>query len=796
MAEGGRTAARRWAAVDLRRRWRSLVVLGLLAGVTAGLAMAALAGARRTDTALARLRSHTDASDAVVFSSQVGAFHPDWARLAAQPEVATIAVWDLVFGDVDGQPGELLFASDDGTFFGDVNRPVVTEGRMYDPAAPDEVVVSEAIRGEAPVGTTFTFRAYDVGQGDATDDRPAGPELTMEVVGVVRTVNGFLFTPEQVFLSPGFLARYRDEALYLENADIRLVNGAADIPALQRDVNELVAPGTPVLDLHTVSRHVDTTIGVEHTALWLLAAVVALAGGLLVSQALVRSAGVVGEDALVLRAVGMTRLDLAWAALQAHAVTVVVAVVTALAGAIGFSRWFPLGLARRIEHDVGTHADWLVLAPGAVLTGLLVAGGTLLVAARASSLRDRTMVRRPSAVVGAIRRRSPVTVGLGTSMAFERGRGRSSVAVGPALAAATVGVLGVVATLTIDHGINDSLSHPERAGVTWDATVLGQYGDHQPDGLRPELLEQVQAGAGAGAVLSVMDRQVIDVAGVGVPTFALRPYAGSPGPPVALAVTSGRAPAADDEAAIGPRTAKILEVGLGDTLAVGPGRHLVRIVGEALFPSDVHAEFDEGLWLTPGQLDTVVPPPASVEQFAGARAVAVRFPRGTDTGEAIDTLRTALGSAVQDVAPAEVPAELTNLRNVRVLPVLLAGFLAVLAIAAVSHVLVTSSRRRRHDFAILRAIGLSRRGIRLVLNSQGTAIGVVGLVVGVPLGIAVGRTGWHWVAERVPLEDVAPLAVIALLVIVPVTVIVVNALAVWPGHHVGRLQPADVLRAE
>ena len=389
-----------------------------------------------------------------------------------------------------------------------------------------------------------------------------------------------------------------------------------------------------------------------------------------------------------------------------------------------------------------------------------------------------------------------MAVGLGTSMAFERGRGRSSVAVGPALVAATVGVLGVVGTLTVDHGIADALSHPERAGVTWDATILAQFDDYVAKGVRPEVLDRVGEAAGPGAAVSVMDRQVIDVAGVGVPTFAVRPAAAGLGRPLALTVTSGRAPAVDGEAAIGPETARDLKAGVGDTVVVGERRQSVRIVGEALFPSDVHAEFDEGLWVTPGTLDTAMPPLTPAEQFAGGRRVVVRFPEGTDTEVATAQMRETLGSAVQDVSPAEVPPDLTNLRNVRVLPVLLSGFLAVLAIAAVSHVLVTSSRRRRHDFAVLRAIGLSRRGTRLVLNSQGTAIGVVGLLLGVPLGLAAGRTGWHWVAERVPLEDVAPLALLAVLVLVPLTVLVVNALAVWPGRHVGRLQPAEVLRAE
>src|ERR1700733_4690317 len=99
----GARAAAFLAAIDVRRRWRSLVLLGLLVGVTAGLALSAVAGARRTDSALPRLLAQTHASDAVVFASQVNVLHPDWSRLAARPEVTRLAVWDLVFGNVNGQ---------------------------------------------------------------------------------------------------------------------------------------------------------------------------------------------------------------------------------------------------------------------------------------------------------------------------------------------------------------------------------------------------------------------------------------------------------------------------------------------------------------------------------------------------------------------------------------------------------------------------------------------------------------------------------------------------------------------
>ena len=52
---------------------------------------------------------------------------------------------------------------------------------------------------------------------------------------------------------------------------------------------------------------------------------------------------------------------------------------------------------------------------------------------------------------------------------------------------------------------------------------------------------------------------------------------------------------------------------------------------------------------------------------------------------------------------------------------------------------MTSARARGREFAILRSLGLTRRGMRSVLNSQATTIAAVGLLVGVPLGVILGR---------------------------------------------------------
>jgi ABC-type antimicrobial peptide transport system permease subunit len=382
-------------------------------------------------------------------------------------------------------------------------------------------------------------------------------------------------------------------------------------------------------------------------------------------------------------------------------------------------------------------------------------------------------------------------------MAFERGRGRSAVPVRPALVGAVVGVLGIVGTMTIDHGIRDALAHPDRAGVAWDALVGPKANQFTATNVDGGVVAHIAAGAGPGSSIAVVDRSVGDVSGLGVPTFSVRPPTGVADTPIEFTVTTGRAPRDRGEAAIGPATARALRVGIGSTVTVGDSHQRVRIVGAALFPNDVHSEFDEGIWLAPQQFDAVVPPYVPGTDALVTRGIAVRFASGVDKAKAIQHLQATAGRETPDIMPPDVPVELSNLRNIRTLPVVLALFLGLLAVAALSHVLVTSARRRRRDFAVLRAMGLSRRATRLVLNSQATAIGLFGLLLGIPLGLAIGRTGWRLVTDRVPLANVPPLALLAIAVLIPATVLIVNTLALWPGQMVGRRHmPAEALRTE
>jgi ABC-type antimicrobial peptide transport system permease subunit len=133
---------------------------------------------------------------------------------------------------------------------------------------------------------------------------------------------------------------------------------------------------------------------------------------------------------------------------------------------------------------------------------------------------------------------------------------------------------------------------------------------------------------------------------------------------------------------------------------------------------------------------------------------------------------------------------------VAALPLALSAFLAVLAIGAVGHALSIAVRRRRHELAVLRALGLTRRQSRLVIVTQATLLAVIGLAFGIPLGIALGRTLWRAAADMTPLAYHPPVALWALALIGPVALVAANLLAAWPARRAARLRTAHILRTE
>jgi predicted lysophospholipase L1 biosynthesis ABC-type transport system permease subunit len=280
--------------------------------------------------------------------------------------------------------------------------------------------------------------------------------------------------------------------------------------------------------------------------------------------------------------------------------------------------------------------------------------------------------------------------------------------------------------------------------------------------------------------------------GTAVTLFTLSPV----DRPIRTVLTAGRMPAAADEVTLGPTSAREAGLKVGDrvTFTGATGGHPLTVVGLGFMATSPHNDYDAGGWVTPAAYDSLF---GRKFKFHIAE-IAVR--PGADiptvSKRLIALAATVPGGQGLQLGPTAPPAAIAELRRVRVLPVVLGIFLVLLAAGAVGHALATAVRRRRMEVAVLRAVGMTRWQSRGVVITQASLLALIGVVFGVPLGMALGRLIWREVADLTPLAYVPPLALWALLLIAPAALLAANALAAWPGHQAARLRIGHVLRSE
>ena len=236
-----------WLRLDLRRRWRSLVVLALLVALSAGVVLTAVAGARRGGTAFDRLWARTLPATVTVLPNQPGF---DWSKVAALPGVTAMGLFSVYYGGaVEGMDGvDMGFPLANADVAQTIERPVVLAGRMFDQSRVDEVVASPHFMTahHLRVGDTLTLHLSSPAQAaegiDASQTPPVGPQVKVTIVGVVRSPF-FLDSPgDSGGMIPTFalFTKYRadiegpGEATYI-NGLIRLAGGEAAIPAFRAD---------------------------------------------------------------------------------------------------------------------------------------------------------------------------------------------------------------------------------------------------------------------------------------------------------------------------------------------------------------------------------------------------------------------------------------------------------------------------------------------------------------------------------------------------------------------------------
>ena len=190
--------------------------------------------------------------------------------------------------------------------------------------------------------------------------------------------------------------------------------------------------------------------------------------------------------------------------------------------------------------------------------------------------------------------------------------------------------------------------------------------------------------------------------------------------------------------------------------------------------------------------------PDTDESNATNRYLVARLAPGTDAGRVGRDIRALpryvqaaqelpyLEMVTDAIGRPTLPPEVDRVRNVAWFGPMLAILMSVLALIAVAHALITATRRRRHDLAILKAMGFNRHQVRATLAWEATTLAVVGLVIGIPAGIIVGRFVWAVVAGDLGVATSAVLPGLAPLLLVPATLLIVNAVAYLPARAASR----------
>jgi FtsX-like permease family len=197
-----------------------------------------------------------------------------------------------------------------------------------------------------------------------------------------------------------------------------------------------------------------------------------------------------------------------------------------------------------------------------------------------------------------------------------------------------------------------------------------------------------------------------------------------------------------------------------------------RIVGRVVFPNLGQGSF------TPTDLGqgaqtaaAVLKPPPGVTP--GFDFVLLRFTPGPRRAADISSFQqsmTGFCQAVQQstcVVTSQRPNGVTNYASIDRTPAVLAAVLALVGAAVLGQFIVVSGRRRRRDFAILKALGLLRRQVRSITAWQVSTLTMLALLVGLPVGIVVGQLSWALFGHGLGIPAAAVTPVQEVLIMVP-----------------------------
>jgi hypothetical protein len=595
--------------------------------------------------------------------------------------------------------------------------------------------------------------------------------------------------------------------------EVTLRRGSRGVDTVEHEVFNKVRAYLVFQSASVYANEAQLAIKPDATALWVFGVLASLAGLVLALQAIARQLHARDRDVQVLRAIGagptMTISD----GLLESIVAVVIGSLLSVVVAFALSPLMPIGPARAVFPARGLNFDWTVLGLGLVVLVVVLSTAAIFIAYRTAPHRhvvqahraahESTFVRAVANLGG-----SPSTA-VGVRFALEPGR-RGSTSTRTALLGAVVALTIVTATLTFGSGLSTLVAHPALYGSNWNYALDSSLGY----GPIPPMTQRALSNDPYVAQWTGMTFFTMQIDGLETPVlFADAPASFSP------PIGSGHALRSNDQIVLGPATLAQLGKHVGDRVVVKYGfggrslSHSLVIVGTSTLPAigiseGVHTSMGTGA-LIPNAAFASLSEHGYPKACNGPNIALVRFKAGVSTAAATSSLRQMSSAAtkrfsdvnnscnlIMSVIGVQKPGQIRDYGTVGVSPTLLATGLAGGAIVALAFTLIASVRRRRRELALLKALGFTQRQLAASVAWQASVVGLVGILFGVPIGIALGRWLWILFAREVYAVPDATVPIFSIALVALGTLLLVNLIAALPGRSAARTETALVLRAE
>ena len=778
---------------ELRRRWRSWVILVVLVAVVGGLALAAVAAGRRTASAFPRFVA-AHGYDVYIYNSEPV---PGLARLPGVASLTSVLI--PAYGEPSCACKRGLNSSN--FYVNELNHTALRRvvklvaGRLPDPSSPDQVLASFNLQQDfgihigSVLRVPFYARSQRAALNSGSNAAPAGPTVALHVTGIAAAEFEFPVGqgPEyDLFTTPAFARDVNPQTLEASVYLIRLRHGADDLPKFGAALTPLHVEYVSNED--AVAQAIAESIHPQAIGWWILALLTALGGLAVIGQALGRQSVVESEEYPKLIALGMPRRQLVVLGATRNLVVALAGAAGAVVIAFALSPLAPVGEARIAEPSPGLAFDSLVLLLGALATVVAVGVLGLWPSIRAARVRLRekeSNLRRRSSIVSNLSATGARPSALiGVRNALERGRGASSVPVGTALLGTVLAVTALCATAVFGASLTHLTSTPALYGQNYQLVFSSLNGNPTKQ------LSQVEHDPAITGIM-VGTREEVSINGVSV--FAVNGEAIRG--PLLISTVNGHLPSGDGEISLGHTTLRQVGAHVGSTVHVslqepngGTRTSSFQVVGTASFPSGLGlGGLGTGAAFTmAGYLNALCPiGPTHASCLSTYHAnesfvVTVRMVPGA-VGRA--DVRHYAREYPNIANLPSTPNSLVNFGEAVDFPLILGIVLALFGAATLVHLMVVSVARRRHEIGLLKALGFVKRQVGATVCWQASTVALVGIVLGIPLGVAVGQVVWRAFATNL---GAVPASV------VPVGVLVVLGLGVLVLDNLLALVPAVV----